>query len=144
MNSLPGAIKSPLAVVVMHSPPRREVVRKVRPRTATAIQIQNRVAHFSQNHGPWPSAKLRRRNQRLDQSPLTVRHVRRVCSPFHNPCVGSLTLLFTHILRPTMSINHCKSSTPDRATLRRLLCKQKETHSGWHAGQGRIAMETNG
>lgn len=98
MNPPPGAVQSPLTVVEVHGPPRREVVRQMSPRTPAAIEVEHGIEHFSKVYRPRPTPKLRRRNQRLDQSPLTVRHVRRVKSPFHNPYIGSLTLLLTHVL----------------------------------------------
>lgn len=73
MNFLPSTIQPEAAVVKMHRSPGRKVMRQVTPRATGAIHIENRVEHFAQVDGSRPSAPLRGRYERRDQSPLRIR-----------------------------------------------------------------------
>lgn len=90
MNSPPRAIEPPLTVIPVDGAPRRQVVRQMPPRAAGAIEIKYRIEHLAQVDRSGPAAELRRWDQRLDQSPLTVRHVGLVWHPVHTLSIGSL------------------------------------------------------
>ncbi len=85
MNFLPSTIQPEAAVVKMNRSPGRKVMRQVTPRATGAIHIENRVEHVAQVDGTRPSAPFRGRYERRDQSPLRIRQVRGIRSPFHRP-----------------------------------------------------------
>ena len=85
MNFLPSTIQPEAAVVKMHRAPGWKVMRQVTPRATGAIHIENRVEYFAQVNGARPSAPLRGRYERRDQSPLRIRQVCGIRSPFHRP-----------------------------------------------------------
>ena len=98
MNLLPRPVEAKAAVIEMHRAPGREVVRQLPPRAARAIEVEDCINHLTQIDGARAAALFGRRNQRFDQSPLTVRYVRRIWIPFHPLAIGSSGRLFTHVL----------------------------------------------
>src|SRR5436305_7766594 len=83
---LPGATLVPVLEVVVHRPPRREVVRQGPPGASLARMVEQRVDDLTQIDLPRPAGSpptLDSGQQRLDQGPLLVRHVARIGFTLH-------------------------------------------------------------
>jgi len=98
MNLPPRPILAEALVIVVDRPPRRKIVRQLPPRAACTHDVQHRSDDLTRIDAARPTTGLGRRDPRLDQSPLTVRHVGWVRTPFHLPLSAS-SGLFKQFLR---------------------------------------------
>ena len=99
MNPPPGAIALEPAEIVIDRDPRGETVGPLSPRAAGPHHIEDSMDHLAHVRAARASARPGRRDRRLDQSPLTLRHVAWVWFPFHTP-VSTKSRLLKHVLRP--------------------------------------------
>ena len=83
MNAVPRSITLKVPEIPVDRLPRGEIVRQLPPRTTGTNDIQYCIDDLTHVVSARTSAPLGRRNRRLDQFPLTVRHVAGVWFPFH-------------------------------------------------------------
>ena len=98
MNTLPRSIPLEEPEIAVHRFPRGKFVGQLPPRTSRAYDIQHRIEHLAHIVSARATAPLGRRYRRLDQSPLTGRHVAWVWLPFHTSTSAPSGLL-KHFLR---------------------------------------------
>ncbi len=98
MNLLPCAITLKPSKIAIDRFPRRKVARQLPPRTTGAHDIHYGVDHLAHVVSARATAPFGFRNQRTDQSPLTVRQIGGVWLPFHTTS-SALRPLLKQVLR---------------------------------------------
>ena len=93
MNFLPSAITLKPSKIAIDRFPRRKIMRQLPPRTTGAHDIQYGIDQLAHVVSARATAPFGFRNQRFDQSPLTIRQIGRVWLPFHTTSSASSPLL---------------------------------------------------
>ncbi len=98
MNPFPRSIPLREPEIGVYRFPRRKIIGQLPPRTARTHDIQHHIDHLAHVMTARATTPLGRRDRRLDQSPLTLRHVGWVGLPYRTPLSAKSGLL-KHFLR---------------------------------------------
>src|SRR6516165_6306835 len=83
VNRLPSAVKTPSPKDAINRSPLGKIVGQHSPRTAAAVDIQDRFNHTAPVDGPRRSHLARLRQQRFNQLPLLIRKIAGIMVSFH-------------------------------------------------------------
>src|SRR3984893_19506798 len=115
MDAVQRAVLVPSAEIVVHRAARRQVLRQGRPLAAGADNIHAPIDHIPLVDRPFVAARLRSRDQWLNERPLLVRQVTRVAQLA--PVILTAVLLRPHLTapanRPAAMESHVIPTTQD-------------------------------